>query len=108
MFGNMSANNYNDRVVDKFDDGNLFVSTAIVTDGRKLYETAVAHPDYNNNTMVIVECYDTKKEAQKAHNSWVASMLTEPLPTKLVDCGNSFISGLADSVGCNMEFPRQA
>lgn len=99
--------NSKDRKVDRYERGDLFVSTVYVTDGRKDYETAVAHPDYNNGDIIIVECYDTKEEAQHGHNSWVVAMRDEPLPDKLTDCVNAEISQLLESAGGEMEHLRQ-
>ena len=45
MFNFMDmANNYDSRKVDRYEDGNLVVSTVYVTDGSQPYETAVLHP----------------------------------------------------------------
>ena len=102
------AGNYEDRKVDLHTDGDdIMVSTVYVTDGRKDYETAVQHPEYNNGGMVIVECYDTKEEAQAGHNNWVIAIRDEPLPDKLVDCKNAKISQLGEAIGIAKEFPRQ-
>ena len=100
--------NYEDRCVARFDDkeSGLFISTARVTDGEKPIETAVAHPDYNDGDIVIVAKYDTEEQATEGHANWIAWMTTEPLPEKLVDCGNSGISQLCEMVGLDKEYPR--
>lgn len=99
--------NYSDRKVgrDNFDWG--FVSTAKVSDGRKPYETAVEHKEYNDGDMVIVDCYDTKEEAEKGHAKWVANMTDKTLPEKLVDCANAEIAQLCNQFS-PMIFPRKA
>ena len=98
--------NYDTRRVERHDDGDLIISTAYVTDGSHPYETAVAHPDYNEGSFVIVESYDSKEDAEQGHVRWIDTMTNEPLPDKLVDCANSGISQLALAVGCD-EFYRQ-
>lgn len=99
--------NYKERCVDLFEseDGTCRVSTALVTDGDRPYETAFQHPAYNDGHMVIVESYDTKEDAQEGHNKWLKIMKEGPLPDKLVDCGNSGISQLCNAMG-NSEFPK--
>ena len=89
MFGFLDQPSYEDRVVgrDEFDWG--FISTVKVNDGRKLFETAVKHHDYNEGDMVIVDCYDTKKQAKAGHDRWVTKM--ENPPEELVDIANSEI-----------------
>jgi len=86
------AGNYEERNVDTYDENGLFIDTARVTDGRQPYETAVAHPNYNGGKMVIVEAYNTKKQARVGHNKWVKTMTAFPLPLELRDCHNSRIS----------------
>lgn len=90
MFKYVDQPPYKDRVVglNTFDWG--FISTAKVNDGRKLFETAVKHQDFNDGEMVIVACYDTKKEAQTGHDKWITKM--ENPPKELIDIANSEIS----------------
>ncbi len=92
MFGFMYQSPYKDRVVsrDEFDWG--FISTVEVNDGRKLFETAVKHQDFNYGEMIIVDCYDTKKEAKAGHDDWITKM--ENPPKELVDIANSEIQQL--------------
>lgn len=80
-----------------------FISTAFVTDGVKPYETAVADsryadPERGESSMVIVENYDTREEADKGHTKWCQTILADrdKLPLELVDCGNGLggITGL--------------
>lgn len=98
---------YDDRKVGRYDNGGVSVSTARVNDGRKPFETAIRHPYYNSGRWVVVECYDTKEEAEHGHEKWIEVITTEPLPDKLVDCANSMISQLGDVVGLEMEFPKE-
>ncbi len=105
MFNFMDmAGNYEDRKVDRHDGENFFISTARVTDGQKDYETAVAHPNYNDGKIVIVEMYDTKEEAQTGHDKWVGFMSSDSLPLKLIDCSNSGVSQLLEMFGGDTEF----
>ncbi len=91
--------NYEDRRVDCYDneESDIFISTAEVTDGKYLYETAVAHPEYNDGELIIVEAYDIKEEAQNGHNKWVELMIGDNLPDLLRDCGNAGISSLIEN-----------
>lgn len=86
--------NYQDRKVgrDNYEWG--FISTARVSNGRKPYETAVQHVEYNDGGMVIVECYDSKDEAALGHARWITTMTAEQLPETLVDCANAEIAQL--------------
>ena len=84
----LDIGNYDDRVVGRFDDerSGLMVSTARVSDGRQPLETAVKHPEYNDDKMVIVEAYDDLESAIKGHDKWVVLMTAGPLPEQLTDC----------------------
>jgi hypothetical protein len=79
--------NYEERAVAHYESGVLAVDTCSVSDGEKEFETAVMHPSYLSN-WIIVEAYDTKEDAEKGHEKWVNIMMAEELPDKLVDCGN--------------------
>lgn len=100
-------NNYDSRKVgrDDFDWG--FISTARVSDGAKPYETAVEHPDYNDGSMVIVEAYDTIKEAEAGHKKWAKAMTAKKIPDFLVDCCNSGVGSLAKAFGSETKFKRK-
>lgn len=88
------CNNYEDRKVDRYEEGDLLISTAFVSDGIKPYETAIAHPSYNNGAFIIVEHYDIKEDAVEGHKKWVDIMTSEHLPDTLCDCKNAMISNL--------------
>lgn len=94
---------YESRRVGRYDDEKLMVSTAGVSDGNYPYETAVRHPDYNNNQMVIVQAYDTKQEAEAGHAEWVERMTKEPLPEFLQDCQNSEVSQFLEASDLRFE-----
>lgn len=99
----LDAGNYEERRVGKYDQDGLFVSTARCSDGMKPYETAVAHAEYNDGDMVIVENYNTCDEAEAGHSKWVETMKANP-PDKLVDCQNAAVSQLLDEG--SLVFPR--
>ena len=48
-----------------------------INDSEHEYETAVAHPSYNNGEWIIVEGYDTEEDALNGHNKWVKIMTAE-------------------------------
>ena len=64
------------------------VSTIEAADGAKPYETAVLDPHYNGS-FIVVEDYDTEKDALDGHERWVNTMVTNP-PDKLVEVLNGF------------------
>ncbi len=99
MFGFEMAGNYDSRKVDRFEDGPMFVSTAMVTDSEKPYETAICHPEYNNGKIVIVETYDSRKAAQNGHARWVSKMTASELPETITDASGAFVASLADAFG---------
>jgi hypothetical protein len=89
---------YEDRKVDRYDDDKtgLMVSTCMVTDSDEPYETAIQHPNYNGNNIIVVEMYNNKKDAQTGHEKWVKTMTSENLPSQLKDEASSFTSKLYD------------
>ena len=84
------ADNYDERKVGRFEDERrrTFVSTAEVSDGFKAYETAVAHPEFNDGAMVIVEAYETKAAAKLGHKRWQRKVEGDKLPDPLIDIAN--------------------
>lgn len=108
MFSFLSmSNNYSERKIDRYEDDILIVDTCAVDDGEQPFETAVAHPFYNNGEYVIVEAYSSTEEAQEGHNKWLQKMQTNPLPDKLIDCCNSEIQSFAALVGTNVVFNKE-
>lgn len=102
--------NYEDRKVAHDEaEGGLVIDTAEVNDGNKRYETAVSHPEYNDDKWVIVEAYDTKEEAAAGHERWKKIMTTDPLPEALKDCCNAEIAQFTDALagGDHFVFPRK-
>lgn len=80
---------YEARKIGRYEDGDLIVSTARVTDFAEMpYETLVAHPRYGGGIGgIIVEIYNTPAEAAVGHEKWVAIMTAPELPEALTDCG---------------------
>ena len=71
------AATYEKRKVDNTKTDVFEVDTALVTDRKWIYETAVRHKDYNDGEWIVVEgCYD-KETAQVLHNKWVNIMLRD-------------------------------
>lgn len=93
------AGTQKERAVDRYEVGKLTVDTCAVTDADQPYETAVAHPAYNNGAWVIVEMYDTREAAQQGHKRWVEKMTAKKLPGRLVDTGMSQVNQLCDALG---------
>ncbi len=84
---------YADRKIGRWDseDGKRCVSTCTVTDGVVEYETAIAHPEFNDGQLVIVGKYETREEAVVGHDEWVK--VINDLPDELLDVDNSGLLG---------------
>lgn len=90
--------NHDERKIDTYKKDSLFIDTCRVTDSEKPFETAAAHPDYNDGDMVIVELYDTPEEAQQGHDKWLDKMLNNP-PRQLVDVSSAWATNMLRSLG---------
>lgn len=99
------SNSYNERCVGNFRKDDLRVSTALVTDGEKPYETAISHPEYNDGKLIIIEAYDTEKLANEGHSKWIGIVTSDALPEFLQDCQNSGISKMLDAD--SLKFKRE-
>ena len=101
LFGLDMLGNYEERKVDNYKDEKkgLCIDTCMVTDSKKDYETAIGHPQYNDGSLIIVELYDTKEEAQEGHNIWVKRMTGKKLPGQLKDVSTAEIAKLCDICG---------
>lgn len=82
--------------VGQFDEDDIFVDTCSVNDAEQPFETAVAHPRYNDSKLVIVELYATEEEAKKGHDKWVKTMTAKDLPTTLKDVSTAETAKLVD------------
>jgi hypothetical protein len=88
--------NYEDRKIARYEDGDILVSTAKITDSAHYtLETAIRHPFYNDGQHIIVETYNTVEDAKVGHERWVKVIQGE-LPESLTDVSNIPITELAD------------
>ena len=92
------ANNYRERKVDRYEQCEILVDTALVNDAEKPYETAIEHPMYNDRIMIIVEYYDTKEDAQNGHDRWVELLTGNNLPDVITDVSTAETAKLLDSL----------
>lgn len=92
------AGTYDSRKVDRYEEGDLLISTAAITDSQQPYETAVSHPKYNDNKFIVVEMYDNKSQAIKGHKRWVKIMTAESLPSTLMDVSTSSVKLLGNDL----------
>ena len=90
------AYNYEDRKVDRYEQDDVLVSTARVTDSNRPFETAISHPKYNGGDFVIVEKYDTREDAQVGHDKWVNAITSDNLPSELRDASDNGLTSLLD------------
>ena len=104
MFDFLSmAGNYEDRAVDCYESDDLIIDTCLVIDSEQPYETGVEHPLYNDGEWVIVEMYDSEKEAQQGHDKWVKIMTKKKLPDSLTDVSTATIKRMLETVSSNDE-----
>jgi len=76
----------------------LVVDTASVGDTSHPFETGITHPLYNDGEWIIVEEYDSKKDAKKGHGKWVGIMTAKKLPNKIEDVSTAEVSILLKQV----------
>ncbi len=106
MFSSLA--NLQSKPVDRYEEGDLYVSTVWINDSEKEYETAVAHPLYKEGKLIIVECYDSEEEAQIGHDKWVKIMTQEKLPSVLEDNNTSVIGTvLRESQGGSLLYEKE-
>jgi len=91
------ANNYEERKIARFEEGDLLISTCSVTDSNQPYETAISHPFYNGGQFIIVEMYDTSKAARVGHKEWINKMTSDELPVQLEDVSTAGIALMCDA-----------
>lgn len=80
---------YEERCVGRYEDENILISTASVAGSWKPFETALAHPSYNDGELIILESYDTKEDAKAGHDRWESVVKTNTLPDCLTETINS-------------------
>lgn len=90
------ADTYEERAIDRHKKDGLLVDTCAITDSDQPYETAVAHPLYNDGKIVIVEMYDDIESAQTGHDKWVKTMTEGELPVELCDVSSCGVAGMCD------------
>ena len=84
---------------DVFGRAGLIVDTCGgINDSDHTYETAIAHPDYNDGKWIIVEEYHTKEDAQIGHEKWVKAMTADSLPAQIRDVSTTTIIRMIDSI----------
>ena len=95
--------NYGSRKIDRYDDEDgLMVSTCRVSDNPEFpFETAIAHPLYNNHKIIIVEQYTTEEDAQIGHDKWVKVMTAAKLPTTITDVSTCNLKKIGKDLGVN-------
>ena len=100
--------NYDSRRIGRYEKSDKeLVSTARISDGKQPFETGIAHPDYNDGNIVIVEAYSTVEAAEEGHAKWESLMKANNLPDPLVDCCNAGIGELYSMVGGDVTYPRK-
>lgn len=106
MFGflNEIFNNTHEtrKVADSYEKDGVFVDTCSVNDSSQPYETAVSHPNYNNDKLIIVQLYDTKEQAQKGHKKWIKKMTAKKLPKAIKDISTSDVIDFARGLGVDL------
>ena len=65
------------------------ISTVNVTEGKRPFETAISHPNYNGGDWMVIEAYDKRKTALSGHKKWVNLIRKEGLPKSFPHCTNS-------------------
>lgn len=106
MFGFLSEmfnNTYETRkVTDSYEKDGVFVDTCLVNNSSQPYETAVSHPNYNDDKLIIVQMYDTEEQAQKGHKKWIKKMTAKELPKAIKDVSTSDVIDFARVLGVDL------
>ena len=105
IFGLSGIGTYEQRKVANYKAGPLVIDTVFASD-TGLYETAVAHPDYNEGKWVIVEEYATRPLATAGHKKWIQKMSKSRLPDELIDVSGAFLAGMCDTFSGENEWRR--
>jgi hypothetical protein len=98
---------YEERVVDRFDSEDYFVSTAFCGDLEPpfQFEKAICHKKYDEGKVIPVESYTTKEEAQEGHNKWCKTM--ENPPAVIEDSGHSHLGSLVKEINGSLLYERE-
>jgi len=100
------ADNYKERKVANYSKDGIVIDTCAVSDSDKPFETGVAHPQYNDGDWVIVQLYNTKKEAKKGHDKWADIMVNNP-PQQLKDVSTCAIANMLKDADESLVYKRQ-
>jgi len=92
-------NDYEQRKVDNYTNGDIQVDTVAVNDSEHPFETGITHPRYKDGEWIIVETYDTKKDAQVGHLRWVKIMTDGNLPRTLRDTSTAGVKRFWEALG---------
>jgi hypothetical protein len=89
------------------EDWKMFVSTIFAGDTNR-YETAIAHPFYNDGTLIVVGSWDDEEDARHGHKYWVERVVLDAMPNPLTDVSTSETALLLDAFdGAWREHPRR-
>lgn len=100
------CDNYEERKVANYAEGELIVDTCAVSDSDQPYETGILHPSYNDGKWVIVELYNSVEEATAGHLRWVKIMTAKELPKVLEDVSTCFFADLVRTAD-SMKYERK-
>jgi len=75
LFGILTmSDNYKSRVVKNTKRNTFTLDTVRVADRELPYETAVAHKDFNDGDWIVLEWSETKEDAERTHDKWLAKL----------------------------------
>lgn len=80
----------------------IIVCTTEISDSNKPYETGIKCSEYNDN-WIIVELYDTQKDAELGHKRWVKKFSGKKLPSSLTGKKLPSSPSLTDTNECTLE-----
>lgn len=80
----------------KYEKNDVFVSTVCAFDTGR-YETAISHPFFNDNELIIVEEYDSSIDAEHGHKKWIKMMTAKKLPKQIKDISTCGIAMLRNA-----------
>lgn len=75
---------YKDRLIENTKINDAVIDTIEIIECRNIYETAIKHPNYNDNDWITVEFYKNKNKAIEGHFKWV-KRISKKLPDMLID-----------------------
>lgn len=90
--------NYEYRKVGRYEFEEGFLSTCQVGDSKYPYESAISHKKYNNGEIIIIENYNSEKEAKEGHEKWKKMIINNELPSKIEDVGACFLSQIRNAL----------